>query len=71
MLPPVSVTPTRKRNRDNENFSKKMKSLLGERDGLVAYLADVYVLTRRKGKIWEYNCDERIGAITTTTGASR
>jgi hypothetical protein len=47
-----------KRDRTNENFSKRVQTLLEKCDELVEYNADVYLLTRR-GKVWEYktvNC---------------
>ena len=45
----------RKRDRMNENFSKRVKSLLEKNNGLTEYYADVYLLIRRHGKLWEYN----------------
>jgi len=45
----------RKRDRINENFSKRVKSLLEKSNGLTEYNADVYLLIRRHGKLWEYN----------------
>jgi hypothetical protein len=43
-----------KRNRTNENFSKCIKSLLEKSNNLTQYHADVYLLIRRKSKLWEY-----------------
>ena len=48
----------RKRDRTNENFSKRLQTLLEKCDELVEYNADVYLLIRRV-KLWEYttqNC---------------
>jgi hypothetical protein len=48
----------RKRDRTNENFSKRLQTLLEKCDELVEYNADVYLLVRRV-KLWEYttqNC---------------
>ena len=57
-MPISSARP--KRDRTNQNFSKCTKSLLKKSNNLTRYQADVYVLIRRKGKIWEYkslSCD--------------
>lgn len=45
----------RKRDRINENFSKRVKSLLEKSNGLTEYNTDVYLLIRRHGKLCEYN----------------
>jgi hypothetical protein len=43
-----------KRDRTNENFSKCIESLFGKSNKLTKYHADIYLLVRRKGDIWEY-----------------
>ena len=47
-----------KRDRTNENFTKRLHTLFEKCDELVEYNAEVYLLIRR-GKLWEYkasNC---------------
>ena len=49
-----------KRDRTNENFLKCTNSLLEKSNNLTRYQADVYLLIRRRGKLWEYkslHCD--------------
>jgi hypothetical protein len=49
-----------KRNRTGDNFLRCINSLLNKSNNLTKYQADVYVLIRRNGKLWEYNslhCD--------------
>jgi hypothetical protein len=41
-------------DRINENFSKCIESLFRKSNKLTKYYADVYLLVRRKGEIWEY-----------------
>lgn len=44
------------RDRHNVNISKRIKTLLRKSNSLASDAgADVYVLVRRKGKVWEYN----------------
>lgn len=50
----LSKISKQKRDRTNENFSKCIKSLLEKSNNLTKYHADVYVLIRREGKLWEY-----------------
>ncbi len=47
----------RKRDRTNENFSRRVQTLLEKSDELAEYNADVYLLVRR-GKIWEYTTND-------------
>lgn len=42
-----------KRDRTNENFSKRLQTVLDRCGELAQFNADVYLLVRR-GKLWEY-----------------
>jgi len=44
-----------KRDRTNENFAKRIETLIGKCDELREYQADVFLFACRKGKSYTYN----------------
>jgi hypothetical protein len=45
----------RKRDRTNENFAKRIETLIGKCNELTEYQADVFLFACRKGKSYTYN----------------